>query len=333
MKRILIVGGYGLVGSNIAALIRKKYPLVKLLLAGRNPGNGNVLAEKLGNAESCFINLEEDIDWSLYGSLDLIITSMEDHKNVLREAAVKKGTALIAISEVAEEIAPTVFLSLHSPAKSPIVFAGHWQAGILTLAVKHIAARFKKITKVHTAGVYDNLDPIGPMVASQVGGFVGNALIRENRNWQIADAKQNSRLIKLRSGEEAEGFPMSTLDVPSIAAFTDASDIRFDFAVGKSIGTAGGSAASHDLYIDMDGILLSGENALMRTVISGRKGNAHLTAVGVFLITEAILGSEVQSALNKGGLYLPEMIVPVENLFERLKEFDISIHQEVISNN
>lgn len=36
-KRILIVGGYGQVGTNIARLIRKADSAIKLILAGRNP--------------------------------------------------------------------------------------------------------------------------------------------------------------------------------------------------------------------------------------------------------------------------------------------------------
>lgn len=38
--------------------------------------------------------------------------------------------------------------------------------------------------------------------------------------------------------------------------------------------------ASHDLYVHIEGNLLSGEKATLNTTISGPQGNSHLTAVG-----------------------------------------------------
>lgn len=329
MKRILIVGGYGLVGSNIARLIRKNYPLIELVLAGRNHSNGEVLAKELTHAETAFINLHETIDWSLYGDIDLIITAMEDPENILREVAIAHSIAQITITEIAEEISPTVFLSLLKKPKAPIVFASHWQAGIITLVTKKIAERFIEISKVETAAIYDILDPVGPLVAGQVDGFVAKALLREERRWKIVEAAENAKTITLKDGSEVVGYPMSTLDVPSIAAFTNTGNVRFDFAYGTSIGTTNGNIASHDLYIDIEGILLSGEKVRLSLVVSGLKGSSHLTAIGVYLITEALLGTEKQPAIKEGGLYLPELLVNTDVIIDRLKEFDIRISEEL----
>ena len=73
----------------------------------------------------------------------------------------------------------------------------------------------------------------------------------------------------------------------------------------------------------MVGVLLSGKKTKLRTIVSGRKGNSQLTAVGVYLLTERILGLNGKNATNAGGLYLPETVVPVTDLINRLKEFDI----------
>lgn len=328
-KRILIVGGYGLVGSTIARLIKKHSNTIELILGGRNPQNGELLATELGNAKSVYLNLEEGFDLNSFGKVDLIICAMDDHTNILREAAILNGIASITVSELADQISPTAFLSLHEKISAPIVFAGHWQAGILTLITKQLAAKFSQIINIETVGLYDERDPIGPLVASQVNGFVGQALLREAGKWQSVDAKENARKIQLHDQTSVMGYPMSTLDVPSIAAFTGASNIRFDFAIGKSIGSSKGLKASHDLYIDIEGTLLSGLKTKLRTIVSGPKGNSHLTAIGVFLITEAVLGLNDQPAQKKGGLYLPETIISTDNVIGRLIEFGINIIEDM----
>lgn len=328
-KRILIVGGYGQVGSNVAHLIRKADKTIELILAGRNPQNGERLAKELNNAETACINLEEGFDISLFGKIDLIISALDDHRNILRETAVSHGIACIAVSELADQISPTAFLSLHKAISAPIVFAGHWQAGLLTLVVKQLSAKFKHIKSINMAGLYDTKDPVGPLVTKEVTGFVGQALLRQDGKWLSVEAKNNTRVINLYDRSQAVGYPMSTLDVPSIAAFTGVSNIRFDFIIGESIGSKKGVEASHDLYIEIEGDLFSGERTKLVTTVSGPRGNSHLTAVGIYLITENILGLNGQSEQKTGGLYLPETIVPADSIMSRLTEFGIEVFEEI----
>jgi hypothetical protein len=63
----------------------------------------------------------------------------------------------------------------------------------------------------------------------------------------------------------------------------------------------------------------------LHTMVSDPKGQSHLTAVGVFLIMEAILGLDGQSVPENGGLFLPDTLLLQNSTLTRLKEFGITI--------
>lgn len=89
-----------------------------------------------------------------------------------------------------------------------------------------------------------------------------------------------------------------------------------------------GVQASHELYVTIIGSLLSGEKRKLSAIVSGPKGNSHLTAVGVYLITEKILGLNGQPEQKIGGLYFPEIIISTQHISNQLKEFGIEIIEE-----
>lgn len=58
-KRILIAGGYGLIGSALAKHIREVDNATEIVLAGRNPHHGERLVQELGHARTAFLDLEK----------------------------------------------------------------------------------------------------------------------------------------------------------------------------------------------------------------------------------------------------------------------------------
>ena len=58
--KILIAGGYGLVGSMIARHIRQAGFDAELILAGRTPERGLALASELGRAHAIRLDIEGD---------------------------------------------------------------------------------------------------------------------------------------------------------------------------------------------------------------------------------------------------------------------------------
>ncbi|WNG47110.1 hypothetical protein F0U60_25520 [Archangium minus] len=324
-SRILISGGYGLVGGFIARHIRKLNKEVELILAGRNPEKGAALAQELGGATTARLDVSNpERELSEVGPVELIVAALQDPGDNLIHAALERGIAHIGITKLAEDVAPVTFAAVRSPPKRPIVLLGHWQAGVLTHVARKAVEPFSRIDSLQLAGVYDTKDPIGPMTANDTEHFIGRALLREEGVWKWVDATQHGRSLRLGDERVSQGLPMSVLDVPSLATVTGAPNVRFDLVQGESLGTRAGGPASHDLYIDIEGRLKDGTPAHRRTMVSDPVGNAHMTALGVLVVIERILGLDGRPAAH-GGLQLPETLVAPDEAIARFKQFGVRI--------
>ncbi|PZD95849.1 hypothetical protein DNH61_10385 [Paenibacillus sambharensis] len=323
MKSILIAGGYGLIGRSIARQIRTEYRDIELILAGRNPERGRELAEQLGNARTARLDIDDLGSLDAIGHVDLIIAALKDPTDSLINAASAMRIAHIGITKLADDIAPVTASALRNPPHKPIVLLGHWQAGVMTAAAVKASESFSRIKSIKLAALYDPQDPIGPMTAEDSSGFLGRALLREEGAWKWVDARQHARTIRLSDGTDCTGFPLGVLDVPSLAAATHAPDIRFDLMQGDSIGTRAGGQASHDIYVDIEGVLTTGEPVQRRIIVTDPKGQAHLTALGVFVAVEGVLGLGQPPAA--GGIQLPELLVSADTAMTRFQQSGVQI--------
>lgn len=328
--RVLIAGGYGEVGSHIARHIRNTYPDFELILTGRNPEKGKPLATELGLTELAVLDLEKPFNLADFGEIDVIIACLLDPANILMEEAWKLGINYISMTRLVNELTPVLLHTLHNPSDSVVVLADHWQAGILALIAKESAKEFSHINSIQLSALYDESDPIGPMVVEQLDSFHGPALLRKNGKWVWLSGEENSRELTLLNGEKVSASPLAALDVTSLASITGADNVRFDFAVGKSIGTQNGEIASHDMYIDIEGTLNSGAAGSIRTFVSGTKGQSSLTGLGAMLMMEGVLGLGQQTKAQKGKIYLPETLISNALDVERLKGLGVHISKEVL---
>ncbi|PUA39669.1 hypothetical protein C8Z91_09625 [Paenibacillus elgii] len=331
MAAIFIAGGYGIVGSNIARHVRKINKEIEIIIAGRNPDKGAALAKELGNARTVYLDLDKSIESYDWGQIDLMVAALQDPADALIDVALALGIAHIGITKLADEVTPFLFSALRTPPNRPIVPLGHSQSGVMTLLALKAAEAFSRIDSIELAGLYDDQEQMGPMTVGDAEGFIGRALLRQNGNWIWVDANQHPRKVRLSDGSCLEGLPMGLLDVPSLAAATHAPNIRFDFIQGESIGTKTGGQASQDLYIEIEGILKSGLPGKQRTIVSDPKGQAHLTALGVLVVIEHILGLDGKQTA-RGGVYLPETLVSIDAAIARFEQFGVQISSELNEN-
>lgn len=325
--RVVIAGGYGLVGGQVARLLRAAGHDIELVLAGRNPESGAGLAAELG-AETARLDVADPAQaLAAQGRVDLVVATLQDPGDNLLTASLRAGAAHIGIVGTAQTMASSA-IAASALARRPALMLGHWQAGALTAATLVASRAFARVDRIEMAALYDYADPIGPMTAADSGAFVGQALVRQGGVWTMVDAPTHSRTVSRRDLPVFDAMPMGVLDTPGLAAMTGARDVRFDLGVGQSRGTINGGAASHDLYIDLTGRLPSGETASRRTVLTDPAGQAHLTALGVMVGVERLLGLD-GSPPPPAGLVFPETTIDPQRALDRLRSFGVRIESGV----
>ncbi|WP_326834088.1 NmrA family NAD(P)-binding protein [Amycolatopsis rhabdoformis] len=327
MTRVLIVGGYGLVGGWVARHLRAAGHDVDLVLGGRSPEAGRELAGEVG-AELVRFDLDDAAgSLAAAGEVDLVISMMQDPHDDLLVAALRAGTAHLGIVRKMDNVGPTALLAA-ALARKPALLLGHWQAGATTYAALTAAREFERVDTIELAALFDPADAVGAMTSNDRGAFFVPGLARREGRWEHLAVEAANRRSVSRAGLPAfEAQPMGVLDVAGLAAVTGAPNVRFDLGEGTSRGTASGDRASHEIYADLTGLGTDGAAHRVRTTVSDPFGQAHLTAAGVVIGTERLLGLSGEEPLA-AGLHLPERVVDAEHAVSRLRDFGVTVERE-----
>ena len=329
MARVLIAGGYGVVGAWIARELRAAHPGLELVIAGRNPESGAALAAEV-NAKAARLDVTDAAAGlgQVGAAVDLVVASLQDPGDNLAMAALAGGAGYITITQGPDSLSLLAIAS--SRAGRPALVLSYWMAGALTLAALVSAKALARLDRVELAALYDYADPIGPMTASDSGEFLdASALIRRDGAWVRVDPSGAGRTVSRREAPAFEARALSVLDVSGLAAITRAPDIRFDLGVGASLGTLSGGPASSELYIELWGEDHSGQPRALRTVVSDPKGQAHLTALGVVVGAERLLGLDGRPPLAPG-IAFPEDSIDAAAATERLRRFGVSVETSAL---
>lgn len=329
MTRVLVVGGYGLVGGWISRHLLSAHRDIDVVIGGRHPEAGAELASELG-ASVARIDIDDaTAGLADLGPVDLVVSALQDPDDNLLMAAVRAGAAHIGIVRKVDTVGPTA-IAASLLARRPALVLGHWQAGITTLAALATAQEFDRVERIEMAGLFDYADPTGPMTANDSSAFFTKALVRRDGRWERIGQADNIRTVERGPLQSFQAQPMGVLDVPGLVAATNARDVRFDLGTGDSAGTTAGGPASHEIYIDIWGRDKQGDSESRRTVVSDPMGQAHLTALGVLVGAERVLGLDGKAS-PKAGLIFPEGTIDPQRAVTRLREFGVRIETEPLS--
>lgn len=320
---VLMVGGSGTVGAIAARMLRRLQPDLPITIAGRDEAKARRVAESVGHADAARVDLERvDLGLPAERPFSAVVMFFKDDTLSSMRFAQARGAPYVSISSGSFEIAPEVARYVQRPSSAPILMASHWLAGAASLPALYFARDFERVERIDIGAVLDEQDVGGPAAYvdfERLTGAAPNAMLLENGRWQWATGALAKRRFRTVDGTEVEGQAYAPLDGLSLAAATGASDIRFDLVVGETATRRRGKAFSTEIVVEMHGRLKNGTRGMTRHEIVHPEGQAPLTALGVAVAVERLLGLAGGEPVRPG-LYLPDVLIDPGAMVRRLEE-------------
>lgn len=317
-QRVIIAGGYGVVGAAVARLLRDVSPTLEIVLAGRRPDEGAAIAAALG-AQTRLLDVSFPAHLADLGPADLVVAALYDPDDALLTAAGASGAGYVGVTKLCDSLAPLMARVARAAPTRPIAPFGHWVSGVATLAVREAVADFARVDAVHATALFDVADALGPMSAGDAEHLMGRAYLRRGGQWEWLEAPAHVEEVTLFDGSTAHAIPMALLDGPAIVAFTGAAEMRFDIAQAVSRGAAQGGRASHDVHVVLKGVRADGAAVTRRLLLSDPEGIGRMTALGVAAAAVRILGLD-GDAPAPGGLYAPDSLMDAARAMRWFRE-------------
>jgi hypothetical protein len=328
---ILIIGGSGLVGSRTARFFRKFHPSLPITIGGRDRGRALAVARELGHADAAVIDLDRtDLGLPAGQSFGAIAVFVKDDTLAALRYAQSTGAAHVSISSGLFEMAPEVALYVHAPTSSAVVLGSHWMVGAVTLATLEFAREFRRVEQIQIGAVLDEADIGGPAAYAdyeRLTAMATSALLVENGKWRWVRGETAQRRFTDTAGRERLGQAYTPFDVVGLAAAIDARSLRFDYVIGDTASRGHGEGPSAEFIIELEGERHDGSRARVRHELIHPEGQVPLTALGVALLLERLVGLTGPGPMPPG-LYFPEHVLAAGPALEQMQRFGLQ-HRRV----
>ncbi|EPF06355.1 hypothetical protein ICQ_01970 [Bacillus toyonensis] len=148
-KTVLIVGGYGVVGSQIAQILHDRHPDLEIRLGGRTLGKALPFESERVKIVKVD-NTTDDPLRSLNDNLTLVVNAVNDSQDRLLLSAVKRRIPLVDITRWTERFQSSIARLKNVEVQSPVVLASGWMGGQQPFFLKFIQKIFKRLQLIST---------------------------------------------------------------------------------------------------------------------------------------------------------------------------------------
>jgi hypothetical protein len=327
---VLVLGGTGSLGSRTIRLLRHLHPALPVTIAARDMVRADALANEIGNAAATRVDLDQaDLGLPEGASYSIVVTALRDHSLNTMRYAQSRRIPYMALSDGVFEIGPTVARYVHAPDAAPILLLGHSDGGVPLISALHFAAEFEEIDAIAIGLLFDPGDPFGSASVVDLKRIehVGPRplLVHEGR-WRWVGPELAARTFTGVDGVQHQAMAAGLLDVLSLGASVAARSLRIDFAEGETASTRRGEGPSHEAIIEIEGVRIDGRKGRYRYQLVDPDGYAMLSARGVAVAVERLLGLAGGPA-PAPGLYLPETLIEPSHMMRRLEAFGIRVSE------
>ncbi|WP_437306083.1 hypothetical protein [Sorangium sp. So ce388] len=329
MSPVLLLGGSGQVGARAAKALRRLHPDLPIAIAGRDAGRASEVAAEVGGpttATAADVG-RDGLGLDRGASFSAVVALVKDEASNAVKRAQADGVPHIAFSDSVGEIGPVVAHSIARPTRAPILMLGHAFGGAATLAALHLAQELERVDAIAIGCVVDADDRGGPALqaAFEREAQSGQApLVLQGGKWTWLLGDAATRRFVDAEGVERVGRAMPLPDVVSLAAATDAREIRVDIATRDA--ATGGAGHVTELVVEVSGRRHDGAGARLRYDIVDTDGLARLSAYGAAIATERLLGLAGGPPVGPG-LYLPESVLDPARVVARIEELGARVRR------
>lgn len=327
---VLVIGGSGVVGAQAAAMLRRFHPALPLAIGGRNRAKAERVAASLRDASAVHVDIDvPGLALSEDARFSAIVVFVKDAALNALDYAQRHGLPHVSVSSGVFEVGPEMARHIHRPTAAPILMASNWLAGAATFPTLVFARDFRRIDTIAIAAVLDEEDMGGPAAYADFDRLTTaapHALMLKDGRWLWATGADAARNVRDVGGNEVVASAYSPLDVLSLAETTGAPNIRFDLVYGQSSSRRRGEPFSTEIIIEIDGEGADGDRLGRRYELVHPDGQAPLTALGVTLAVERLLGLAGGSPVAPG-LYLPEVLIEPAYALQRMREIGTTVRQ------
>lgn len=329
-KAILIAGGYGVVGSQIAQLLRQRHPDVPLLLAGRNPSHAADLVNRLGNAEAIKLDIESDSPLAhLNGLPAAVLSVVNDPDNHLLIDSARNAIAYVDITRWTERMSEATVQASLENLRAPIILGSAWMAGVAVILAKAASDTFESVSNIDLDILFATADKAGPNSAEYMdrmsvpfnitvdgkkqqrypftdaknvafpGGYTGKVYRFDVPDQMTLPVTAGAASVNGRIGFD-DTFSTSSLAFMAKYGVMKLLDKPIFDSVRRSLIYNPGDGAAHEIVIEIEGTDANGEYKKERVTVLDPLGQTHLTACGAVVQLERALGLDGYPALLPG---------------------------------
>lgn len=334
---ILIVGGYGTVGSALARICAPSWPL---LLTGRNPTKGQELTSELGAAVQRW-DLNDPEPFS--AAPRAVVSTVNDPEDRILRAAVAAGIPYVDVTRWTSRMTRAATVATLLQPKAPVLLSSGWMGGIVNIVAASLSHELGGAESVEVAIRYDIndqagadsvdfIDRLGEDYEVRRGGSLATVSPLSDATW-VDIGGHRTKVARLDTPEQVT-LPI-TLGIGSVATRIGFSSNASTTALlaAKSLGFfrwgrgerwtplrrsllySPGQGGSAMIRIDA-----RGPGGTRAAVITDPAGQAHLTALGAYV--------GLQQVLNSGtiaGVSFPESRTDIASALAELKSHNVLI--------